>query len=372
MSKNILFIHQASELYGSDKTLLDLLTNIDKSKYKPFVILPNKGLLTDELEKLNIPIYFMPVMKISRGMNKYNLIALLKNIYSLYKIKQLDNKIKFDIIYSNTLATLLGAFYSVFFSKKHIWHIHEIILKPKIASFFFSWIVNLSTNKIIFNSTQCQKNLVKQNKKLKSKSIVVFNGIKILNKPSLKQQEEILKIGLIGRIYKLKGHHLLLDSFAELTKKYKNISLYFIGSCIPGFNEYKLELLDKIKDYNLTDKVHFIDFSIDISSVYNSMDIIIVPSINPESFGMVTIEAMNHMRPVVASAHGGTLDIINDNEDGILFEPNNSNDLEKKISYLIDNPEKRNKIAIAGYEKVRSKFSVENYVKKITEIYEQL
>jgi glycosyltransferase involved in cell wall biosynthesis len=266
----------------------------------------------------------------------------------------------------------LGAIYSLFFSKKHIWHVHEIILEPKIASFFFSWFVNLSADKIIFNSTQCQKNLVKQNKKLKSKSIVVYNGIKILNKSFLKQQEDLFKIALIGRIYKLKGHHLLLNSFAELTKKYNNISLYFIGSCIPGFNEYKIVLLDKIKQYNLIDKVHFIDFSIDISNVYNSMDLIIVPSVNPESFGMVTIEAMNHMRPVIASAHGGTLDIINDNEDGLLFEPNNSKDLEMKIASLIDNPEKRNKISKAGYEKVKSKFSIENYVTKITELYDQL
>jgi glycosyltransferase involved in cell wall biosynthesis len=372
MSKNILFIHQASELYGSDKTLLDLLTNIDKSKYKPFVILPNKGLLTDELEKLNIPIYFMPVMKISRGMNKFNFIALLKNIYSLYKINQLDNKIKFDIIYSNTLATLLGAFYSVFFSKKHIWHIHEIIEKPKILSYFFAWIVYFTSNKVIFNSTQSFMFLTSKFKRLTNFSIVVHNGISPIANSQIKKNEIDFKLVLIGRIHKWKGHLLLINAFKNLTLKYKNINLYFVGSIVPGNESFKFEIKDKVKELNLNDKIYFIDFCKDISSIYNLMDIVIVPSIEPEPFGMVTIEAMNHMRPVIASAHGGTLDIINDNEDGVLFEPNNSKDLEKKIAYLIDNPEKRNKIAIAGYEKVRSNFSVENYVKKITEIYEQL
>jgi glycosyltransferase involved in cell wall biosynthesis len=55
-----------------------------------------------------------------------------------------------------------------------------------------------------------------------------------------------------------------------------------------------------------------------------------------------------------------------------LFEPNNSKDLEMKIAYLIDNPGKRNKISKAGYEKVKSKFSIENYVTKITELYDKL
>jgi glycosyltransferase involved in cell wall biosynthesis len=372
MNKNILYIHQASELYGSDKTLLDLLTHVDKSKYKPYVILPNKGLLTDELEKLNIPVYIMPVMKISRGMNKFNFIALLKNLNSLYKIKQLDKKIKFDIIYSNTLATLLGAIYSLLFSKKHIWHIHEIIEKPKFLSFFFAWIVNISSNKVIFNSTQSYNHLTSKLERLTKFSIVVHNGISPNTNSMIKKNEMEFKLALIGRIHKWKGHLLLIDAFKNLTQKYRNISLYIVGSNVPGNDSFKIELNDKISEYKLNNKIHFIEFCKDISNIYNLMDIIIVPSINPEPFGMVTIEAMNHMRPVIASAHGGTLDIINDNEDGLLFEPNNSKDLEKKIALLIDNPEKRNKISKAGYEKVKSKFSVENYVTKITELYDQL
>ena len=52
--KNILFIHQSAELYGSDKTLLLLLKYLDKSKYNPLVVLPNEGPLKQELEKENI------------------------------------------------------------------------------------------------------------------------------------------------------------------------------------------------------------------------------------------------------------------------------------------------------------------------------
>ena len=74
MIKKILFIHQSSELYGSDKTLLDLLKGIDRSRFNPYVILPYEGLLSVELEKCNIEIFYLPVMKISRGIKLYNFI----------------------------------------------------------------------------------------------------------------------------------------------------------------------------------------------------------------------------------------------------------------------------------------------------------
>ena len=60
--KNILFIHQSAELYGSDKTLLLLLKYLDKSKYNPLVVLPNEGPLKQELEKENILVVIAPVL----------------------------------------------------------------------------------------------------------------------------------------------------------------------------------------------------------------------------------------------------------------------------------------------------------------------
>ena len=58
---NILFIHQSADLYGSDKTLLLLLRNIDKSRFYPVVVLPNDGPLKMQLEKENIKVVIAPV-----------------------------------------------------------------------------------------------------------------------------------------------------------------------------------------------------------------------------------------------------------------------------------------------------------------------
>ena len=64
---SILFIHQSADLYGSDKTLLQLLTYIDRTKFNPVVVIPIDGPLKVELERLNIEVYITPVLKLYRN-----------------------------------------------------------------------------------------------------------------------------------------------------------------------------------------------------------------------------------------------------------------------------------------------------------------
>lgn len=373
MNKKILYVHQAAELYGSDKTLLDLILGIDKGLYTPYVVLPQEGLLTVELKKASIPVFIMPVMKVSRGMGLFNIKGLYQNICSIYNLRKLDRKYQFDIVYTNTLATFLGAVYSFMFSKKHIWHIHEIIRKPRLVNQFFAFVVGMTSDKIIFNSTQSFENLSKENKKIIPKSIVIHNGV-VVNKlaASKHSNNELINIGLIGRIHRWKGQFLLLDVFYKLSNKYNNIRLYFVGSTVSGLEFFQHQLEELVLKYKLKDKVNFIPFSQDIKPLYEAMDIVVVPSTEPEPFGMVTIEAMNNKRPVIASGHGGSLDIIDNGIDGLLFEPNNPIDLENQLVKLIENESLRISLAEKGFEKVEEKFSVNNYIQSISKVYESI
>lgn len=63
----IIFINQSSELYGSDKTLLDLVVGL-KTNYNidPIVIMQQPGLLNLELDKYNIEYHYIPVLKLHK------------------------------------------------------------------------------------------------------------------------------------------------------------------------------------------------------------------------------------------------------------------------------------------------------------------
>ncbi|MBW1972734.1 MAG: glycosyltransferase family 4 protein [Deltaproteobacteria bacterium] len=128
--------------------------------------------------------------------------------------------------------------------------------------------------------------------------------------------------------------------------------------------ENKINTLSDIKD-----KIRLIPFVKDIEEIYHLSDIIVVPSTEPESFGLTAVEAMAAKKPVVASAHGGLLDIVIDGETGILVPPNDQIALANAIVKLIEDPLLRKSMGEAGRKRQRELFSIERYVKEFEEVY---
>lgn len=383
---NVLFIHQSAEMYGSDKTLLLLLKHIDKSQFFPVVILPFDGPLKIELEKENIKVVIAPVLKLYRKMfapkNLINFFSDIKKGFSV--INNLNKVYNFDLIYSNTLAVLLGIFYAKKRKIKHLWHVHEIIESPKLFKKAFIKLLSINSNtKIVCNSVATQK-FWNQNPKITNKSSVIWNGLET-NSKTLSNSEIIefrkllfktnsddLVIALVGRISRWKGQMVLLNSFNNLSKNHKNIKLAFIGAPPPNQQIFLDNLKSQIKDFELEKKVIIIPFQENISKVWQSIDIAVVPSIEPEPFGLVAVEAMLAKKPVIASNHGGLIEIVVDKETGFLVEPNNEIELAETLKKLINNIELRKSFGENGYQRAMKDFSVENYVLSFEKLFKKL
>lgn len=376
---NILFIHQSAELYGSDKTLLLFLKNIDKTQFKPIVILPIDGPLKDELEKIDVQVIIAPVLKLYRKMFTFkNIIKFFKDIKVGFKIiDEINKKEKIDIIYSNTLAVLLGLFYAKKRKTKHVWHVHEIIESPKIFTFVFTKLLSSkATNTIIYNSI-ATKNFWNKNKKINKKSIIVCNGLEVPTDILTTMQIEKFReenfnatssqiiIALVGRISRWKGQKVLLNSFYQILKKHNDIKLIFVGSPPPNQELFLIEIKDQINQLNISDKVQLIPFTNEISKIWQSIDIAVVPSIEPEPFGLVAVEAMLAHKPLIGSNHGGLTEIIINNETGFLVEPKNEETLSNALIKLIENPSLRSSFGEKGYQRAINEFSIDTYVKKL-------
>ena len=379
--KNILFIHQSAELYGSDKTLLLLIKHLDKTKYQAVVILPNEGELKIELEKEKIKVVIAPVLKLYRKMfTPKNIFLFIKNIKITFKELDILNKeYKFDLVYSNTLAVLLGFFYARKRNIKHLWHVHEILEKPTIFSTVFRKLLRLKSNTLVVYNSIATQNFWRINKN----SEVIWNGIE---KPETISKDEInhlrqtifsandskIIIALVGRISSWKGQQLLLRSFFSLAKNNINILLTFVGSPPPNQELFLIELQNSILDFKLENQVIIVPFYQEISKIWQSIDIAVIPSIEPEPFGLVAVEAMLAKKPVVATNHGGLKEIVNHNETGFLVNPNDEVALAEALKKLIDNSQLRSDFGIAGYETALSKFTMEKYVSGFETIFSKL
>ena len=87
-----------------------------------------------------------------------------------------------------------------------------------------------------------------------------------------------------------------------------------------------------------------------------------------EPFGMTAIEALACQCPVVASRVGGFQEIIEEGENGFLFEVNNTKDALTKIETLIDDNSERDRLAKNGWSTVNEIYSSEKVVSRYLEV----
>ncbi len=386
--KNILFIHQSAELYGSDKTILMFISSLDKTKYRPIVVVPFEGPLTREFEKNNIQVVIAPVLKLYRKMiTPTNMIKATKEYkLGLETLENLHKEHKFDLVYSHTLAALIGIIFARKHNIKHLWHIQEILAKPVAINKVFKKLLNLKANhKAVYDSKATMNFWIENDEKLATKSDFVWNGLDASAKPVYSREhiksvrekffqvdDSITVIGLVGRINSWKGQPLLLESYNKIAKNYPNSRLIFIGSAPPNQEFFTDSLKKSITDFKLENQVKIIPFQEEIWQLWDSIDIAVVPSTEPEPFGMVAIEAMLAKKPVVAANHGGLTEIVVHGETGLLFEPQNADELASALKLLLENSAKCEKFGLAGYNRAVEHFSLQSHVNKFETIFEDI
>ena len=385
LKKNVLIVNQSAELYGADKALLELIENFPEN-FAPIVVLHEEGPFKDILEKMGIQVIKTSVIKVKRGiLNPWFFISLPFIVFkSFYKIKKELKGKKIALIHSNATSVFIGAFYGFVFRIPHLWHVHEIIEKPKKVAQVYPHLVNFFSKKIIFNSVATSNHFTNILLKVNVKATIIHNGqerlrektseikiLKIKNTFSSQTEGKII-IGLVGRISKIKGQHLIVEAFSILLKNHSNIHLVFIGSSVKGKDEYLDHLFHQIKKLDIEKNISILDFQLDIWPYYDALDIVVVPSTEKESFGLVATEAMLSQKPVIAADHGGLSEIVVHNQTGFLFEPNNILDLKLQLEKLILNKDLRSTFGENGLKRVNREFSTKKYVSAIAKVYQEL
>ena len=158
--KLILFVHQASEMYGSDKVLLFLAHGLQMStNFRPIVVIPDEGPLYGALLAVGVEVHIGDVAKISRAV--FSPAGIVRLTWQSYKAMRFLNRVvagrAVAAVHSNTLAVLSGALWAKVRWVPHVWHVHEIILSPRIVSKVFPFLVRLFADRVISNSTVTER-----------------------------------------------------------------------------------------------------------------------------------------------------------------------------------------------------------------------
>jgi glycosyltransferase involved in cell wall biosynthesis len=345
----VLVVHQSAELYGSDRSLLEVLSGIDRARFECIVCLPEHGPLEYELRRSEFEVHVLPLVKVGRAMFSVGgLLHLPGQIRSA--ILQLDGVLqgrRVDLVYTNTLAVLAGAFWAFFRRRPHVWHVREIIRKPAFVSVGFRFLAQRFSTRLICNSKGTQAWVDSGVAARHIKSAVIWNGVDSGAPPADESTKKTSKLALglnadlplvlmMGRVNAWKGQDLLLDAVDQIYRKgIDAFQLALVGGPPPGQEQWMDNLRARVAHSPLAGKIHVQAFTPEVLQYYQAADMLVVPSREPEPFGRVAIEGMAAGLPIIAADHGGLSEIVESGTSGLLFKPNSTDQLASALEALI-------------------------------------
>ena len=378
--KRILYLHAGAEMYGADKVLLELIKGLDRQEFEAHVILPNDGVLVEALRQVGAQVSVLDYPILRRKYFNPKGIADYIRSYNFYakQIALYAREHSIDMVHNNTAAVLEGIYLKRKLKLPLIWHVHEIIVKPKAISDFINMLMGRYADKIVTVS-QAVANHIKQSPFIKDSQVeVIYNGVDNavyypMDASSIREKFDIaqdaLVIGMIGRVNAIKGQNDFIEAVEPLLEKNEQAVAFLAGGVFPG-EEWRLEELDnRIDSSSVVSQIHRIDYYDKTSELYNMFDIFVLPSIKPDSLPTVVLEAMACSKPVVGYNNGGIAEMVVDDKSGCLVKPNRPQELSNAISLLLDSSEKREKFGRVGYQRQRELFSLESYIKNFSELY---
>lgn len=378
--KRILYLHAGSEMYGADKVLLELLKGLDKSQFEPQVILPSHGVLEEylKLNEIKVSVINYPILR-RKYFNLKGIISYFKDyIYFSKQLLDYAGKNRIDIIHNNTTAVLEGIYLKRKLKKPLIWHVHEIIVKPKFVSSTINFLMGRYADKIITVSDAVKEHILLSKFVSKSKIETIYNGVDnnqffVTSSNDIRRRfklsSEDMVVGMVGRVNSWKGQSDFLDAMLPILQNDERIKIIMAGSAFEG-EEWRVDELDnRIEQLSCKSQIFRIDYYKDTIDLYNLFDVFVLPSINPDPLPTVVLEAMACGKPIVGYRHGGICEMVKEGQNGLLATPRDTNELSQLILDLLKDSKKRKKFGDNSLNRQKSLFSKKKYIEMFSNIY---
>lgn len=230
------------------------------------------------------------------------------------------------------------------------------------------------TDHYLFESRYTAEAMHRKLGKLKGNWSINLNGIEPFAHDacrdfpvSLKDADRrgITRVGIFAMLREQKGQSYAIEAVAKLRHEGQNISLHLFGD-----GPDRCRLMAKAEALGVTDAILFYGDVSPVEPWMAAMDLVVIPSLF-ESFGYVAIEAMALEMPVIASATGGLIEVLQC-EGATLVPPANTEALRNALREYLNAPAILQAAAKRGAKEVREKYSASAMVARTAEVYQRL
>lgn len=228
-------------------------------------------------------------------------------------------------------------------------------------------------DRIICVSNNVRKHIQKQLFRNKNKAITIYKGYdpewfskaKEINLEPYGIPKDAFVVTCIANVRRVKGIPFLIEAFSKLPKN-ENIHLVLVGEKMDGAET--TSLIDKFK---LKEEVHTFGIREDVIDFIKSTDVYVQPSIR-EGLGRAITEAMSLGKPTIITNSGGSTELINDGENGLIVPIKNPDAIAKSILKLRQHKEFRDEIGRNAKRRITEKFHVKHTVSNTILLYQTL
>ena len=384
----ILYAHSSDEMYGSDVVLFELVRRLDPTRFRPLVVTPTdlqyEGLLSRALANVHIEhqALDMPVLR-RRHLSPAGLPAFGRRLWrGPRSLEALIRERDIVLAHTNTAAVWGAALAARRAGVPHLWHVHEIITHPVWIRRFTAWIIARYSDHVVAISRAVADHLLTDQPDLAPRLSVIHDAVDTtrfrpdIDARSLRAEwrvrdDEVL-VGVVGRISAWKGQDFFLQAFARARSNAPNLRAVIVGDVVPGETWRRDALQQKARELGVADRVIWAGYRTDSERVMAALDVLALPSIRPEPFGMVVVEAMAAGKPVIATAAGGPLETVLDRKTGRLVSPRDPQDMAQALVELALRPDLRARWGEQARKRVERHFGFERHVAEFQALYERM
>ena len=194
---------------------------------------------------------------------------------------------------------------------------------------------------------------------------VVHNGVTVASEVPPLPNGASLRLGIVGQVAPWKGHDDILDALGIVLRGGVRATLQIFGA---GEARYIASLERKIADMRLQGAVAWRGFVHDHADIYADIDVGVMPSRFEEPFGMAAIEAGAYGRPVICTARGGLVEIVDDGVTGIIVEARRPEQLARAIRTLAGDRGLVRTMGEAARARTRALFSAGQFAARFAQV----
>ena len=332
---------------GGEKWHFNQAMMLSKNGFDVSLIVYPESELHNKLKKTSVTLLPLKV-------NKYSFLNPItkRKVHNIFKSKRFkaiilnlpqDVKLFAQIAYTNSVSKIIY--------RRGMDH-------PIKPSFYNKRIYPKYLSHIIANSEKVKASVYANIPELKEKIEILYNGVDLHEIPPIKDVQDKLILGNLGRLVEQKGQHYLIQLAKDLNKKKVDFEIIIAGS-----GPLKQTLTDLIKKEKLETQIKLIGHT-DASLFFKRIDFFIFPSLF-EGLSNALLEAQKYRKPTFAFDVSSNSEIIKDFKNGFLFSINEISQMANEIVSLQKSPARQEKIRECSLQVLKEKFDLEKLNQKL-------